>query len=541
MAGDLDEMLDAVHAPHDGARRRGRGRGVTAQGRNPERSQSRSSAGEQPGSEGSGPCSICCAGRREHFAVARDRDGAPGRGVPAGLRPGRRPPGGSTWTSTSPVRPAERAAFRELVRRRADERVPVAQLVGAEGVLVAAAAVTPGRAGAAPGDRDAGGGGSGSDCPSARRRDPGARRGNRLGGRGPGAGPASGPKAQVTATDVSPVALEVARANADGLLDGWKRVRWSFAAGQPGSSRWPGSASTWWSRIRPTWPSRAGIGAAARAGPRAARGAFRRPDGLEVLRELVAGVGDVLVPPGEPSPSSSRPSRPARVADWCRAAGLARGDGLHATSRTAPGWSRPGTPAFGGVWGGRSRWIGSSSRGGTRLEGEVAVSGSKNATLALMAGALLADSETVLHNVPRLRDVDAMLELMRALGARAEWDDEDATPCASTPRHGVSAQEAPYDLVRKMRASFLVLGPLLARFGTARGVRTGRLRDRRAARGPAPEGPRSAGREGQLDHGYVEASQPVRSVAAPGSRSTSDRQRHPERDDGRDAGAMARR
>ena len=61
--------------------------------------------------------------------------------------------------------------------------------------------------------------------------------------------------------------------------------------------------------------------------------------------------------------------------------------------------------------------------GGARLRGEVAVSGSKNATLALMAGALLADSETVLHNVPRLRDVDGMLELMRALGARAEMDE----------------------------------------------------------------------------------------------------------------------
>ena len=66
-----------------------------------------------------------------------------------------------------------------------------------------------------------------------------------------------------------------------------------------------------------------------------------------------------------------------------------------------------------------------SVRGGTRLEGEVSVSGSKNATLALMAAALLGQGETVLRNVPRVRDVDHMLELLRGLGARADWDSED--------------------------------------------------------------------------------------------------------------------
>ena len=60
--------------------------------------------------------------------------------------------------------------------------------------------------------------------------------------------------------------------------------------------------------------------------------------------------------------------------------------------------------------------------GGARLVGDVAVSGSKNATLALMAAALLGHGETLLHNVPRLRDVDGMLQILSALGARAEWD-----------------------------------------------------------------------------------------------------------------------
>ena len=95
-------------------------------------------------------------------------------------------------------------------------------------------------------------------------------------------------------------------------------------------------------------------------------------------------------------------------------------------------------------------------RGGPRLVGEVAASGSKNATLALMAAATLAEGETVLHNVPRLRDVDAMLELLRALGARADWHEEEGH-AVRIDASSISRLEAPYDLVRKMRASFLVL------------------------------------------------------------------------------------
>jgi len=141
-------------------------------------------------------------------------------------------------------------------------------------------------------------------------------------------------------------------------------------------------------------------------------------------------------------------------------------------------------------------------RGGVRLEGEIAASGSKNATLALMAGALLADGESELGNVPRLRDVEAMLELLRALGARADWNGDHSVRIdgAST-----SNPEAPYDLVRKMRASFLVLGPLLARFGTARVSEPGGC-----AIGVRPidqhlKGLEALGAKVSLDHGYVEA------------------------------------
>ncbi|MBW2694492.1 MAG: UDP-N-acetylglucosamine 1-carboxyvinyltransferase, partial [Deltaproteobacteria bacterium] len=106
-------------------------------------------------------------------------------------------------------------------------------------------------------------------------------------------------------------------------------------------------------------------------------------------------------------------------------------------------------------------------RGGTRLNGEIRASGSKNSTLALMAAALLADSEVILRNVPRLRDVETMLEILRALGASADWAEGDEQSLRIDPTT-LNQPEAPYDLVRKMRASFMVLGPLLARFGSAR-------------------------------------------------------------------------
>jgi UDP-N-acetylglucosamine 1-carboxyvinyltransferase len=143
-------------------------------------------------------------------------------------------------------------------------------------------------------------------------------------------------------------------------------------------------------------------------------------------------------------------------------------------------------------------------RGGARLRGDVAVSGSKNSTLALMAGALLASGETRLRNVPRLRDVDTMLEILRALGVRADWDPEDPH-AVRIDASSIGSPEAPYDLVRKMRASFLVLGPLLARCGSARVSEPGGC-----AIGVRPvdqhlKGLAALGAKVRLDHGYVEA------------------------------------
>lgn len=103
-------------------------------------------------------------------------------------------------------------------------------------------------------------------------------------------------------------------------------------------------------------------------------------------------------------------------------------------------------------------------RGGRRLSGAIEASGSKNAALPIMAAALLVPGEHRIDNVPRLRDISTMGRLLGTLGARVEQ--EGTTLRMATDR--VESLEAPYDLVKTMRASVYVLGPLLARFGRAR-------------------------------------------------------------------------
>src|SRR5436190_10987127 len=102
-------------------------------------------------------------------------------------------------------------------------------------------------------------------------------------------------------------------------------------------------------------------------------------------------------------------------------------------------------------------------RGGRRLSGEVTISGAKNAALPELCAALLTDKPVTLANVPRLQDVNTTLKLLRNMGATAERS--EAQPDVVTIDAGsVAHPEAPYDLVKTMRASILVLGPLLARF-----------------------------------------------------------------------------
>jgi UDP-N-acetylglucosamine 1-carboxyvinyltransferase len=104
-------------------------------------------------------------------------------------------------------------------------------------------------------------------------------------------------------------------------------------------------------------------------------------------------------------------------------------------------------------------------RGGQTLQGEVTISGAKNAALPELAAALLAAEPVTLANVPRLQDVATMLKLLRNMGARAERAEDGDT--VTLDASSVTTPEAPYDLVKTMRASILVLGPLLARFGRA--------------------------------------------------------------------------
>src|SRR5581483_8457498 len=103
--------------------------------------------------------------------------------------------------------------------------------------------------------------------------------------------------------------------------------------------------------------------------------------------------------------------------------------------------------------------------GGTRLRGDVTISGSKNAALPIMAAALLTGEEIVLENVPDIEDVHTMSDVLRGLGARVEMDRSATPPRLTIEASGVTNYRAPDEHVRKLRASFTVMGPLLARFG----------------------------------------------------------------------------
>ena len=101
--------------------------------------------------------------------------------------------------------------------------------------------------------------------------------------------------------------------------------------------------------------------------------------------------------------------------------------------------------------------------GGVRLQGTIAVNGSKNAALPILFAAILLDGPARLENVPDLRDIHTTLHLLDVLGCACDYADHRAEI-----RPGDLHPEAPYDLVKTMRASVLCLGPLLARIGKAR-------------------------------------------------------------------------
>ncbi|MEY3939054.1 MAG: UDP-N-acetylglucosamine 1-carboxyvinyltransferase, partial [Pseudomonadota bacterium] len=127
-------------------------------------------------------------------------------------------------------------------------------------------------------------------------------------------------------------------------------------------------------------------------------------------------------------------------------------------------------------------------RGGHSLNGEIEISGAKNAALPELCAALLTDQQVVLRNVPKLQDVSTMLKLIRNMGS------------------GLNKPEAPYEMVKTMRASVLALGPLLARFGHARVSLPGGC-----AIGSRPvdqhiKGLQAMGAKIVVEHGYMVAS-----------------------------------
>ena len=106
-------------------------------------------------------------------------------------------------------------------------------------------------------------------------------------------------------------------------------------------------------------------------------------------------------------------------------------------------------------------------RGGRRLQGEIAIAGAKNAALPELCAALLVGGPLTLANVPKLQDIATMSKLLRHMGVAVERI-EAAPTTMMLDATRVERAEAPYELVKTMRASILVLGPLLARLGQAR-------------------------------------------------------------------------
>lgn len=158
-------------------------------------------------------------------------------------------------------------------------------------------------------------------------------------------------------------------------------------------------------------------------------------------------------------------------------------------------------------------------RGGRTLTGEVPVSGAKNAALPELCAALLTDEPVTLQNVPRLRDVTTMRQLLENMGVQARSDEPGSitlqAPAGLKP-------EAPYDLVKTMRASVLVLGPLLARFGQARVSLPGGC-----AIGSRPvdqhiKGMQAMGAEIVVEHGYMVARLPAGRQRLHGARIATD-------------------
>lgn len=143
-------------------------------------------------------------------------------------------------------------------------------------------------------------------------------------------------------------------------------------------------------------------------------------------------------------------------------------------------------------------------KGGVKLRGEVEISGAKNSALPILAAALLTEEESVIENIPNLADIQTMLKLLRALGAKAVYEEGTVTIKPGKTLKPI----APYKLVSTMRASVCVLGPLLARMNEAEVSVPGGC-----VIGPRPidlhlKGLKALGADMEIEHGYVKAKAP---------------------------------
>src|SRR5690554_6166109 len=140
--------------------------------------------------------------------------------------------------------------------------------------------------------------------------------------------------------------------------------------------------------------------------------------------------------------------------------------------------------------------------GGNRLSGEVTISGAKNAALPILCATLLTAEPVVLRNVPALNDIHTTLKVLGQLGVNIQWLDDGVVQLQA---NRIVSYEAPYELVKTMRASILVLGPLLARFGQAKVSLPGGC-----AIGQRPvdqhiKGLEAMGADIRIEHGFVVA------------------------------------
>src|SRR5580698_2261848 len=143
-------------------------------------------------------------------------------------------------------------------------------------------------------------------------------------------------------------------------------------------------------------------------------------------------------------------------------------------------------------------------KGGARLKGSVRISGAKNAALPILCATLLSDGASRLRNVPALRDIDTTAALLRFLGRDVKVE----APVVDVAAGSSVRPEAPYELVKQMRASVLVLGPLVARFGKARVSLPGGCQIGARPVDQHLKGPEALGCTIRIERGYIMAEGP---------------------------------